>query len=149
MTDEKLLLSKYREAVRILDAQRRLLIDAKSSPEIIETMGAIMRHLHGLSDIGIIKITGGARHKQTLKERPRKHAAEAAAMTLAEVEKALDNPKTSRTQLEAIAVGRFQVPSGSLRSLGALEQLREKIMTLVQNERAHETISSVAKEARY
>ena len=149
MTDEKLLLSKYREAVRILDAQRRLLIDAKSSPEIIETMGAIMRHLHGLSDIGIIKITGGARHKENLKERKRKHAEEAAAMTLAEVEKALDNPKTSRTQLEAIAVGRFQVPSGSLRSLGALEQLREKIMTLVQNERAHETISSVAKEARY
>jgi hypothetical protein len=149
MTDEKSIISQYREAVRILDAHRRLLVDARSSPEILETMSAIIKHLHGLSDIGIVNIIGGKRHKENLKDRRRKQAEDAATMTLPEVEKVLDNPKTGRVQLEAIAVGRFQVPSGSLRSLGGIDQLREKIMTLAQNERAHETISSVAKDARY
>lgn len=147
MIDDRYALTRFRAAVKILDAQRRILIDSRAELELTEAMSAIIRHLHGLSDNAVQKIVGGPRHKESVKSRKDQEAAAAADMSLAAVEAAINDVSTTRLKLEAIAVGRFQVPRGSLRSLGTVEQLRDKVSTLASNERAHETISSVAKEA--
>jgi hypothetical protein len=149
MIDEKISLQKFRGAMRVLDAQRKMLIDAGAEHGTIDALSAIIRHLNGLSELSVLKIVDGKRHRDSLRSRKDQDAAIAANATLDTIEELLSNERTTRLQLEAIAIGRFQVPRGSLRSLGNIDQLRDKISTLVRNERAHETISSVAKESRF
>lgn len=140
--------SQFREAVKLLDAQRRILLDAGAAPRVTDAISAIIKHLHSLPSASVEKIVAGSRYKDAVRSRRERAAAAVANMTLDAIELAARDEKATRLQLEAIAVGRFQVPSGSLRSLGGIDQLREKIATLVDNERAHEAISSVVKEAR-
>lgn len=147
MTHDRYALARFRAAVKILDAQRRILIDSRAEADLTEAMSAIIRHLHGLSDSAVHKIVSGPRHKESLALRKNKEASAASSLSLDDVEALLSDPTTTRLKLEAIAVGRFEVPKGSLRSLGTVDQLREKIITLANNERAHQTISSVAKDA--
>lgn len=149
MNDDKYALGRFRAAVRILDTQRRILIESRAEADIVDALSAIVRHLNGLSDTAVQKIIAGPRQKDMARARKEQEAAAASEMSLDRVSEALSNAETTRAQLEAIAVGRFQVPRGSLRSLGSMEQLREKISTLVENERTHQNISSVAKDTRY
>ncbi len=71
-----------------------------------------------------------------------------AIMPLADIEIILQNDKIQRKYLEMIAIKRFDVPKGSLSSYSNIPKLKEKINTLIQNEKAHNTISSVAKKSK-
>ncbi|MGO9304923.1 MAG: hypothetical protein ACLP3R_14730, partial [Candidatus Korobacteraceae bacterium] len=62
-----------------------------------------------------------------------------------EILKLLNNEETPRSDLEQIAIVRFSVPSGSMRSFSNKRMLVDKLRTLVENERAHETIGEVAR----
>lgn len=61
------------------------------------------------------------------------------------IEKLVANEKTTRKDLELIATLRFSVPHGSMRSYSGKQLLVDKLRTLIRNERAHETISTVAR----
>lgn len=148
MTDDKNILPSFRAALKVLEIQRQLLSEANAEPGTLHALGAIIKHLNGLSEINVMKIISGRQRREILRKRKDHEAASTIDMTLDVVEQILADQTTTRSQLEAIAVGRFQVPRGSLRSLGNIDQLRDKIATLAQNERAHETISSVAKDTR-
>ena len=73
---------------------------------------------------------------------------EVAQLSLEQIERLVADEKTSRKTLEAIAIERFQVPRGTMRSFASIGMLKEKLTTLVQNERAHRTISSMAQHPR-
>jgi hypothetical protein len=148
MSDEIYSAAKFRAAVRLMDGYRRLLNDANSDPELLNAYTAIVRYLHALPDYQIAKILGDKRAGS--EARAKRDAAEAAAssFSLVEIENILNSEETTRVQLEAIAIGRFQVPRGSMRSLGNIDNLREKLSTLVQNERAHAAISDVARDSK-
>ena len=51
----------------------------------------------------------------------------------------------SRRTLERIAIERFAVPKGSMRSFASVPMLREKLMTLIRNDATHRTISHVSR----
>ena len=65
--------------------------------------------------------------------------------SLAEIEKLVMNEGTSRKNLERIAFQRFSVPRGSMRSFSDKQMLVDKLRTLIDNERTHETIGAVAR----
>jgi len=50
-----------------------------------------------------------------------------------------------RRDLEHIAIQRFSVPRGSMRGFSNKQTLVEKLRSLIDNERAHETIGAVAR----
>lgn len=141
-------LDEFRAALRMMDTQRRLLHDARADEGLLRAYDAILRHLYRLPDHQRDRLLG--RHTERTKSQLKKEKDERLAekMSIAEVERLLADEDASRASLEAVAVGRFQVPRGSMRSMGNIDQLRETLRTLVQNELAHRSISEVAQEHR-
>jgi hypothetical protein len=65
--------------------------------------------------------------------------------SLSEIEQLVNRVDLSRKDLEHIAIQRFSVPRGSMRSFSNRQMLLDKLHSLISNERTHETISSVAR----
>ncbi|KAA0573654.1 hypothetical protein [Azospirillum sp. Sh1] len=149
MKDEQKAIANFRAVVRMLDLQRKILAEAHADQGLRDTFSMLIQHLNGMSEAQILRVVGGRQYRDAVKFSKADAISKAATMTLDVIEQVLADEKATRVQLEAIAVGRFQVPSGSLRSLRNIELLRNKIQTLVQNERAHEAISSVARDTKF
>jgi hypothetical protein len=67
------------------------------------------------------------------------------ALSLDEIWEIITDDEASRKVLERIAIERFAVPKGSMRSFPNMLLLREKLMTLVRNDAAHNTISLISR----
>jgi hypothetical protein len=65
--------------------------------------------------------------------------------SLDDIAKLVSDEETPRKHLECIAIQRFSVPRGSMRSFSNKRMLVDKILTLIANERTHETIGAVAR----
>jgi hypothetical protein len=141
-------ITHFRNAVRLIDLQRRQLNEASADKALLDALEAIIRHLNRLSETQMLGIVAGREERKDRKLTDIEEARVAAGMTLEEIENVLSSEKAPKARLEAIAVGRFKVPRGSLRSIGNIEKLRDKLATLARNERAHETIHSVAQERK-
>jgi hypothetical protein len=127
--------------------QRKALVEAGAAREVVSGLEAIIRHLHRMPEHQILRMLGRAKGRSGQQEQER--AIEAASrLSLDDVERKLADEEISRLELEALAIGRFHVPRGSMRSLRNISILREKLETLVQNERMHATIANVAGAAR-
>jgi hypothetical protein len=141
--------SLYRTVIRVLSVQQRALMEAGASDELLDMYRAVVRYLSQMSDDDLSRIL----HPSPARDQE-KHTkdimslSDAAALSLDQIEQLVADDKTSRKTLEAIAIGRFQVPRGSMRSFANMNMLREKLTTLVQNERTHLAISSVAQHPR-
>ena len=127
----------FKDAVKLIDGQRRLLTEARSDKQIMEAMDALIRHLYRLPPSTIIS-------RRTASELSPADIEAASALSLSDVEDKLNDEKILRKDLEAVAVGRFDFPKGSLRSIGKLENLKELISSFVSNERAHTSIHNLA-----
>jgi hypothetical protein len=147
MSLEDPLRAGFRSSIKLLDNQRRMLADAGADAAVVASLEAIIRHLHKIPEHQIERILGRAKGKPNQGERE-KAIREASELSLDEIERRLDRENISRSELEAIAIGRFHVPRGSMRSLSNISRLRQKIETLVQNERMHATIADVANASR-
>ena len=132
----------FKDAVKLIDGQRRLLTEARSDKQIMEAMDALIRHLYRLPPSTVEKILGISR--RTASELSPADIEAASALSLSDVEDKLNDEKILRKDLEAVAVGRFDFPKGSLRSIGKLENLKELISSFVSNERAHTSIHNLA-----
>jgi hypothetical protein len=67
--------------------------------------------------------------------------------SLDELEKLVNDETVARSDLERIAVQRFKVPRGSVRSnFPNKRMLTDKLRVMIRNERAHGTISMVARD---
>jgi hypothetical protein len=68
-----------------------------------------------------------------------------ALLSIEETRKLVESQGINRRTLERIAIERFSVPRGSMRSYPTIDALREKLMTLIRNDFAHHTIASVSR----
>jgi hypothetical protein len=137
---------QFRAALRLIDGQRRLLQDAHADPAVLRAYEAIIRYLYKMPSGQLDRLLGRkqspSRARQNLDER----AADATDMPLSKVEHMLVDEAVTRTELEAVAIGRFNMPRGSMRSIGNIDHLKELIASFVHNERAHQSITEVARE---
>jgi hypothetical protein len=65
--------------------------------------------------------------------------------SLDDISRLISDKSISRKYLEYIAIQRFSVPRGSMRSFSSKEMLVDKLRTLIDNERTHETIGIIAR----
>jgi hypothetical protein len=137
--------SAFQEALRLIHTQRAMLKDAKADEGVVRALEAILRHLHRLPPGQVEKLRGVPASETRAFSEKQAHERSAAHFSLDEVQAILRDDRTSRQKLEAIAIGRFKVPRGSMRSMGNIEQLRETLENYVRNEQAHVSISAVAK----
>lgn len=137
----------FKAAVRLIDGHRRLLQEAGAKEDLLSSLSAIIRHLHRLPASQVDRLHG-VRAPNDARQRL-DHAIQAAeSLRLPEIEQSIERDDISRLELEAIAIGRFHVPRGSMRSLGNVERLREKLRNFVQNEKTHAAISEVARNSK-
>ncbi|NIK46525.1 hypothetical protein [Variibacter gotjawalensis] len=137
----------YQKALRILDAYRRSLVHADASDDILRAYSAILRHLRSEKVEQAIERDAAPKNASATSVVIPPHET-VAKLTLEEVERLANDENSPRKLLEALAVARFGVPKGSLRSFSNIASLKERIFTHIQNERTHQTISSVAREQK-
>jgi hypothetical protein len=144
MTRKEIDIVEFRAALRLIDDQCQMLKKARAEEGLTLAIEAVLRYLHRLPPAQLDKLRGvPPKSTEAFKDR-QSYERSVADLDLDSVQKVLDDEDTPRHKLEGIAIGRFKVPRGSMRSMGAIEQLRETLQTYVRNERAHESISKVA-----
>jgi hypothetical protein len=141
-------LEHFKAVIKILETERKLLESAQSSREILNIYTAILKHLRQLSPEEVHKLSSQPRIKAQRDQVAPIFDLHMAELALSDVERIVESENSSRKVLEAVAIERFRVPKGSMRSFPTVQSLKEKIRTLARNERAHQTILSVTQSAK-
>ena len=128
--------------LRVLTAHFNALVSAHSDEAVLRQYSALLRFLKSTPE-GFLEHFAQANRRKApaldLDERDVQRS------SLEDLEKLLNDEATPRRYLEHIAVQRFSVPVGSMRSFSNKQTLVDKLRSLIDNERAHETIGAVAR----
>jgi len=138
---------KIAKLLKLLDEQHRVLIAAGGDKRIILEHGALIHFLKCATTSELNRIFAMSRTvpSQARSEPDLLPETELADISSGEVEKIIENEATPRRYLESIAIHRFKVPRGSMRSFSNRTMLVEKLQTMLRNEQAHVAIETVAR----
>jgi hypothetical protein len=130
--------------LKVLTAHFNALVSARSDEAVLKQYSALLRFIRSrpadfLEDEGYRKRRADPVLKSGLNEENLQR------VSLTDLEKLVNDEVTSRRDLERIAIERFSVPRGSMRSFSNKQALIDKLRSLIDNERAHETIGAVAR----
>jgi hypothetical protein len=121
----------------VLTAHFRALVAARSDEVVLRQYSALLRFLKS----GKGKFLEAPVHAQHRSEPsrllPTISDEELRRATLDDVAKLVNDEATPRKVLECIAIQRFSVPRGSMRSFSNKQILVNKLLTLIGNERTH------------
>ncbi len=136
-----------RTLLKVLAKQYDVLNSAGSSQTLLKDYSALVRFLRSARKDEIERI-----FSRTTKPVPKSAQSELQHsdsdlydLSIDELDKLINDEATPRTFLERIAIHRFRVPRGSMRSYSNRRMLVEKLSTLIRNEQAHVTIDDVAR----
>jgi hypothetical protein len=132
--------------LEVLRAHYRVLVSARCDEAILEQYSALLRFLK-LQPCNFLEseVTAKRRPDQSRKI-PDLTDDDLLNASLDDIEKLVTNESTPRKHLEFIAIKRFSVPQGSMRSFSNKQMLVDKLRSLIGNERTHNTIRDVASE---
>lgn len=136
--------SATKEISALLEANLRILQLAKADDWIIDEFKLLIEHVKGSSGRDIF-------YQKRTDERPLPDLmseTKVRELSIEEVTSIINDERVPRRLLEQIAIQRFGVPKGSMRKWGSKESLRDKISTMLRNERTHRTIGEVARQDR-
>jgi len=130
--------------LRVLTAHFRALVAAGSDRVVLKQYSALLRSLKsGKWDFLGTAAEGGQPSKA--QRSTVITAEELNRASLDHIARLVSDEATPRKDLEFIAIQRFSVPHGSMRSSSNRAMLVDKLLTLIDNERAHQTIGAVAR----
>jgi len=131
--------------LKVLTAHFHALASAKCDEMLLKDYSALLRFLRARKGESLEELFRKARRKEHVKALPNLTANDVRKASLEDLEKLVNNEETPRIDLEYIAIQRFSVPRGSMRSFSNRQMLADKLRTLISNERTHETIGAVAR----
>jgi hypothetical protein len=131
-----------RSLLKVLTAHYHSLVSAGGDVSILREYSELLRFLRsGRYNPTARQRTDHEREPRTTQRLDRQHLENA---SLDALESLVKDESVSRKELEFIAIERFSVPRGSMRSFSNRDLLVEKLLTLIRTERTHETIRAVA-----
>ena len=137
---------RFDKLIRLLMEQRRALVVAESGENILKEYSALINFLRSATASELRRIFPGAEPTPpTVRQEINQTEAEISNLSRADVEKLINDEATLRKDLERIAIFRFRVPRGSMRSFSNREMLVNKLSALLSNEQAHTAIETVAR----
>ncbi|PSH04394.1 MAG: hypothetical protein CXZ00_06090 [Acidobacteria bacterium] len=144
MSDRKLDNKTSDPLLKVLTAHYKALVSAGSDERVLRQYAALLRFLKSGNAPKFLQEPVHAKHTEmpglfTLNDRA------LISVSLDQIDKFLSDERLTRKDLERIAIQRFSVPHGSMRSFSNRQLLVDKIRTLIDNERTHETIGEVAR----
>ncbi len=128
---------------RVLAANYKVLVEAQSPEPLLRDYSDLLRFLR--SSKARFEPQDLAGKAAPPKDSDYANLNSVMQMSLEELEARIEDPRTPRKMLEFVAMNRFSVPKGSMRSFSNRVMLRDKLLTLVRNERAHQTIGNMAR----
>jgi hypothetical protein len=141
-------LKAFARMIKLLQMQRLMLIESRSDLSLLAVYSSVIKYLVSLSERQILELTQKSERSPSRDSQSKLPLEQFATISIGEIERMLGDETVPRKVLEAIAVARFHFPKGSLRSLSNLEVLRDRIRTMLENERSHQTIASVARRTK-
>jgi hypothetical protein len=133
--------------LNVLTAHFKALAAAGSDETVLRQYSALLRFLKSRNNHFLDSLAHAERHTHSSERLPTLNDEQLRRASLAEIERLVTNEATTRKDLEFIAIQRFSVPRGSMRSFSNRQMLVDKLRTLIGNERTHETIRAVARGA--
>ena len=136
------------DLLHVLAAHYKALVAARSDDTVLRKYSLLLRFLKTRNG-SLFKTETSAKSKIAQPRGLSNNGLSEEELTnasLDEVERLVSDPTTPRKELERIAIRRFSVPRGSMRSFSNRQMLEEKLRTLINSERTHETIGVVARE---
>jgi hypothetical protein len=130
--------------LKVLTAHFNALVSARSDEAVLRQYSALLRFLRSRPADFLERHAQG---KQRTDPAPRLGLSEEDVQkaSLDALERLVNDEITPRRDLERIAILRFSVPRGSMRSFSNKQTLVDKLQSLIDNERAHETIGALAR----
>jgi hypothetical protein len=150
MTDESF--SRHNQVIKdllkILSLHYNMLVSSGSNKEILRTYKILIQYLKTASkkDLDRIFSTPEAFSSELATLKDEHSDSEISMLSLDDITNLLDDEKTSRKYLERIAIHRFGVPRGSMRSFSNRKMLVDKLLALIRNEQTHATINLVVRD---
>ena len=133
--------------LKVLSKHYNILVSTGSDQAFLKNYSALLKFLRSAKreDINHIFFRPTALVQKLAQSEPKFTDSDIANFSIEELEKLLNDNATPRKFLERIAIHRFKVPQGSMRSFSNRRMLVEKLATLIRNEQAHATIDTVAR----
>jgi hypothetical protein len=128
--------------LKVLTAHYHSLVSARSDETILKQFSNLLRFLKR-QDADFLETSISKKHESS--RLPVLTPEELRGASLDDLDKLVNADETTRKDLEFIAIERFSVPRGSMRSFSNKEMLVEKLRALISNERAHDTIGAIAR----
>ena len=133
------------DLIEVLSAHFNSLVAARCDEAILDQYAALLRQL---KSTGVRFSASPASPKASPVSHPlspENSLKGIQSASLNELERIVKDSDSPRRTLEQIAIFRFDVPRGSMRSFTNKQILAEKILSLIENERTHRTIGKVAR----
>jgi hypothetical protein len=135
--DEEILL-------KVLTAHFKALVSARSDETLLNQYSALLRFLRS-QPRGFLSGHARAKRAETPQLSLNLSEEDLLRLSLADLERLVNDEATPRRLLESIAVQRFSVPRGSMRSFSNRQMLIDKLRSVISNEHTHEAIGQVAR----
>jgi hypothetical protein len=131
--------------LKVLRANYNALVSACSDESVLKQYSALLRFLRSQPRDFLEAYAQPKRRTDEPLLAPVIRGEELQAAPLDELERLVNDDGISRKHLEWVAIERFSVPRGSMRSFSNRQALVEKLRSLIDNERAHQIIGAVAR----
>lgn len=131
--------------MKVLTAHYRALVSARGDETLLRQYAALLRFLKSRGPRFLEKPVSGKQPATPSRVLPTLSDEDLRKASLDDLEKLIGDEATSRKDLECVAIKRFSVPRGSMRTFSNKRMLVDKLRTLIGNERTHETIGEVAR----
>lgn len=133
------------DLLKVLTAQYKALVAARSDEIVLKQYAALLRFLKSRNDDFLETLAHQKSFAEPSRRLPTLTDDQLCKASLDDLEKLVSDEATARKDLEFIAIERFSVPRGSMRSFSNKQMLVDKLRALISNERAHDTIGAVAR----
>ena len=131
--------------LKILTAHYNALVLARSDDNVLKQYSALLRFLRSQSHDFLNDHAPTKHHNEKSEFSPALFEQGLETASLDDLQSLVTNEQVSRKHLEQLAIERFSVPRGSMRSYSNRKMLVEKLRSLIDNERAHQIIGAVAR----
>ena len=131
--------------LKVLTAHFHALVAAGSDETVLRQYSALLRFLKSRKGAFLNDLVHREHGTHPSRTSPTLTDEELRRASLDDIDRLVNDSATSRKNLEFIAIQRFSVPRGSMRSFSNRRMLVDKLRALIANERTHETIGAMAR----
>lgn len=134
----------FKQVLKLLDYQLKSIEEIEADSTLISVYKSLLKHLRTLNGNQIDAILEAQRTSQKQESKNDETDEELLKLSLDDIEAIVQSEDSTRKHLEKIATARFGMTKGELSSIPNKDRLVAQLTTLINNEKAHQSIKRMA-----